>query len=313
MLHFITRRLISGIVLVAAIATVAYFLLYLGAGDISRGLLGAGATDATVIAKNHQLGLDQPLIPRFLAWAGHAITGDFGNSWVTGEPVSQAIVSRLGVTLTLVLGTTIIAAIISVLLGVWAALSGGWVDRVVQIVSVIGFAIPGFLVALFLVYVFALNLHLFKPTGYVPLTTSFTGWISSITLPIAALSLAAIASIAPQVRGSVLDAMRQDWVRTLRARGLPMKRVVAKHVLRNTGGPALAALALQFVGLLSGAVIVEQVFAMPGLGQISVTATAGGDIPMVMGVVVAVGIIVVVVNLAIDIAQGALNPKVRVE
>lgn len=313
MFRFLLRRVMSGAVLLVVIATAAYFLLYLGSGNIARGILGPTATDATVAAKEHELGLDRPLVTRFLAWAGNTLTGDFGQSWTTGQPVVDAIMGRAGVTLTLVFGATIVSALVSVMLGVWAALRGGWVDRVVQVVSVLGFAVPGFLVALFLVDVFALRLRLFDPTGYVPITASIGGWAGSVTLPIVALALSGIASIAPQVRGSVIDAMRQDWVRTLRSRGLSLRRVVFKHVLRNAGGPALATLGLQFVGLLGGAVIVENLFAIPGLGQVSVAATSAGDIPMVMGLVVAVGLIVVLVNLIIDVLQGVLNPKVRVE
>ncbi|RZI95122.1 MAG: ABC transporter permease, partial [Microbacterium sp.] len=184
--------------------------------------------------------------------------------------------------------------------------------RTVQVVSVLGFAIPGFLIAILLVNVFALGLAWFRPTGYVPFSTSVTGWLGTVTLPIIALSVGAIAVIAVQVRGSVLDTMRQDWVRTLRSRGLSETRILYKHVLRNAGGPALAVLGVQFVSLLGGAVIVETVFAIPGLGQIAVSATAQGDIPLVMGLVVATAGIVVVVNLVIDIAHGFLNPKVRV-
>lgn len=312
MTRFLLRRVASGAVLLVVIATVAFFLLYFGSGNIARGILGPGATADTVAVKNHELGLDQPLLARFATWAGHALTGNFGQSWTTGQPVVDAIVSRAGVTVTLVVGATLVSAVVSVVLGVWAALRGGWVDRLVQVVGVLGFAVPGFLVALFLVDAFALHLRLFNPTGYVPITASVGGWAGSVTLPIAALSLSGIASIAPQIRGSVIDTLRQDWVRTLRSRGLGLRRVVLKHVLRNAAGPALAALGLQFVGLLGGAVIVENLFAIPGLGQVSVAATSGGDIPMVMGLVVAVGVIVVLVNLVIDVMQGVLNPKVRV-
>jgi peptide/nickel transport system permease protein len=179
------------------------------------------------------------------------------------------------------------------------------------VLSVLGFAIPGFLIALALVIIFAINLHWFKPTGYVPFTDSPSGWLSTVTLPIIALAIGSIAGVTQQIRGSVIDALRQDYVRTLRSRGLSSGRVIYKHVLRNAGGPALAVLAVQFVGLLGGAVIVEQIFAIPGLGQVSVSATTQGDIPLVMGLVVVTAIIVVVVNLLIDLLQGWLNPKVR--
>jgi peptide/nickel transport system permease protein len=186
------------------------------------------------------------------------------------------------------------------------------VDRVVQVITVLGFAIPGFLIALGLVLVFAINLGWFKPTGYVNFATSPSGWLQSVTLPIIALAIGGIAGVTAQIRSSVIDALRQDYVRTLRSRGLGFRSVVYKHVLRNAGGPALAVLALLFVGLLSGAVIVEQVFAIPGLGQVAVSSTTQADIPMVLGLVVAMAAIVVIVYLAIDLLQGWLNPKVRV-
>lgn len=311
MLMFIVRRLIAGVVLILVISVLAFSLLYLDSANIARRILGQNATAELVAQKTAELGLDRPLVAQYLDWLTSAITGDFGRSWFNGQLVSVSITGRLSVTLSLVIGTTIVSAIVSVVLGVIAARRGGWVDGVVQFVAVLGFAIPGFLIALYLVLIFAINLGWFKATGYIPIATSFTGWLSSVTLPIIALSIGAIAAVSQQVRGSVSDAMSRDYVRTLRARGLSINSVVYKHVLRNAGGPALAILAVQFVGLLSGAVIVEQVFALPGMGQLSVAATTAGDIPLVMGVVIAFAIVVVIVNLVIDLAQAALNPKVR--
>ncbi|WP_213815447.1 ABC transporter permease [Glaciihabitans sp. dw_435] len=311
MLTFILRRIVSGVVLVFVISTVAYFLLYLGGGDIARRILGQSATPETVAEKTHALGLDRPLIVQYGDWLAHALRGDFGASWFTGEPVATAITSRLAVTLSIVIGATLISAVVAVVLGVLAATRRGWIDRVVQVISILGFAVPGFLIALGLVLIFAINLGWFAPTGYVPIETSFSGWIGTVTLPIVALSIGGIAAIAQQVRGSVIDALRQDYVRTLRSRGLSSGRVIYKHVLRNAGGPALAVLAVQFAGLLGGAVIVEQIFAIPGIGQVSVSATSQGDIPLVMGLVLATAALVVIINLLIDLLQGFLNPKVR--
>jgi len=311
MLTFIVRRLLAGLVLIFAVSVVAFSLLYAGGGDIARRIMGQNATEEVVALRAQQLGLDQPLVVQYGNWLTSALTGDFGVSWFTSQPVAASLSSRLAVTLTLVIGTTVVAAIVSVVLGVLAARRGGWIDAVVQFVAVIGFAVPGFLIALYLVLWFAIDLGWFRATGYVPPDESFIGWLSSITLPIAALSLSAIAAVAQQIRGSVIDAMSRDYVRTLRARGLATNRVVYRHVLRNAGGPALAVLAVQFVGLLGGAVIVEQVFALPGIGQLTVSATSSGDIPVVMGVVVTTAVIVVIVNLLIDLAQAALNPKVR--
>ena len=289
MLAFILRRLLSGVILIAVISFLAFVLLYASGGDIARRILGENATAETVAKKTEQLGLDEPLLQQYWNWVTSALTGDMGRSWFTGELVSTSVSNRLTVTLSILIGATLVSAVFAVVHGILAARRGGWVDGSVQVISLIGFAIPGFLIALGLVLVFAINLGWFKATGYVPLTTSVVGWLSSVTLPIVALSIGAIAAVSQQVRGSVID----------------------RHVLRNAGGPALAVLAVQFIGLLGGAVIVEQVFAIPGMGQLTVRATTLGDIPVVMGVVIAVAIIVVIVNLLIDLAQAALNPKVR--
>lgn len=311
MLAFILRRLLSGVILIAVISFLAFVLLFAGGGDIARRILGENATAETVAKKTEELGLNQPLLAQYGEWVTGALTGSLGRSWFTGELVSTSVGNRLAVTLSIVIGATLLSAIVAVVLGVLAARRGGWIDGSVQVVSLVGFAIPGFLIALGLVLVFAINLGWFKATGYIPVTTSFVGWLSSVTLPIIALSIGAIAVVAQQVRGSVIDAMSRDYVRTLRARGLATNAVVYRHVLRNAGGPALAVLAVQFIGLLGGAVIVEQVFAIPGMGQLTVRATTLGDIPVVMGVVIAFAVIVVIVNLLIDLAQAALNPKVR--
>lgn len=311
MLRFIARRLISGVVLIVVITAVTFFLLYSSGGNIARRILGPTATNATVTLKAHELGLDKPLLTQFVMWVSHAVTGDLGSSWFTSQPVAGAITSRLAVTLSLVLGATILSAVVAIVLGVLAARRGGVIDRIVQLLAVLGFAVPGFLVALALVIVFALTLRLFAPTGYVAITDSFTGWVGTVTLPIIALSLSSIAGITQQIRGSMLDALNRDYVRTLRSRGLSERSVVYKHVLRNAGGPALAVLAIQFVGLFGGAVIVEQIFAIPGLGQVSVSATSLGDVPLVMGLVLATAIIVVIVNLVVDLLQAFLNPRVR--
>ncbi|HEY9425176.1 MAG TPA: ABC transporter permease [Microterricola sp.] len=311
MLTFIARRVVSGVVLIAAISVIAFLLLYAGGGDIARRLLGNEASAVAVAQKTQELGLDRSVAAQFFDWASRAVTGDFGASWFTSQPVTEAITSRISVTLSLVLGATLLIAIVSVVLSVLAATRGGWIDRVVQGVSLTGAAIPSFLVALALVLVFAINLQWFQPTGYVQATTSVSGWLASVTLPVIALALGGIDAVTQQVRGSMLDALSRDYVRTLRSRGIPTGRVVYRHVLRNSAGPALAVLGVQFVGLLGGAVIIEQMFAIPGIGQVAVTATSQGDIPLVMGLVVVTAMLVIVLNLVVDLLQGWLNPKVR--
>jgi len=310
-IRFLLRRLLAGVVLIVAISALAFSLLYANSENIARRILGQNASAELVEKRTAELGLDRPLWVQYGDWLSHAVQGQFGRSWFTGELVTTGVTSRLAVTLSIVLGATFLSALVGVVLGVLAATRGGWVDRVVQVVSVLGFAIPGFLLALGLVLLFSIELRWFTATGYIPITRSVTGWLSSVTLPVIALAFATIAVVAQQIRGAVSDALERDYVRTLRSRGLSLRRVVLKHILRNAGAPALAVLAVQFIGLLGGAVIVEQVFAIPGLGQLAVSSTVKADIPMVMGLVIATAVLVVVVNLLIDLAQAALNPKVR--
>ena len=312
MLGFVIRRLASGVVLIVVLTSLTYLLLYLSGGDIARGILGQSATPETVELKKQELGLDQPLLQRFGDWVSGALHGDLGSSWFTGQPVTEAISSRLSVTLSLVIGATVLTAVVAVVLGIVAATRRGWADRSVQVLAVLGLRrprLPGG------GWVWSWSSRSTWAGSSPPATPSSpsrrSGWLSSITLPVIALSLGSIAGVAAQIRGSMIDALRLDYVRTLRSRGLSERRVVYKHVLRNAAGPALSVLAIQFVGLLGGAVIMEQIFAIPGLGQIAVGATAQRDIPLVMGLVLVMAVIVVLLNLVVDLLQGWLNPKVR--
>ncbi len=311
MLTFILKRLLSGFVMLFSVSFLAFTLLSLGTANITRNILGQNATQADVDALTVQLGLDRPVLERYADWAINAVQLNFGEAWTFPETVSNTLQSRLGVTLTIVSVTILVSVSIAVILGVIAAVNGGWLDRVVQVVGLIGFAIPGFLVAFFLVTLFAIQIPIFNAIGYTEPSEDFGGWLKSITLPVAALALSGIGSVTNQVRGSVRDALNMDYVRTLRARGLSFKRVVFKHVLRNAASPALAILGVQFVGTLGGAVFVEQIFAIPGIGQFTVQATQVSDVPAIMGLVVTTAVIVILVNLIIDLISAALNPKVR--
>ena len=311
MTKFILQRLLAGILTIASLCIVTFFLLNLSAGDAARNIVGQNAPQELVDRKTQQLGLERPLTVQFLEWAGEAVQGDLGRSWFTGQSVTEALSTRLPVTLTLTIGAVLLSAVVAVCLGVASARKRGPLDRFIQIGSVTLAAVPGFLIALVLVFVFALTLRWFPATGYTRPDASIIGWLSTITLPVIALSIAATAGVAQQIRGSMIDASRLDYVRTLRARGLPERRVMFAHVLRNAAAPALSVLGLQFIVLFGGAVVVEQVFSLPGLGQTAITATAQGDIPIVMGLVIITAIVVFLVNLAIDLLQGWLNPKMR--
>lgn len=312
MLRFVLKRLGLAVSQIFAISVLAFSLLYLAAGDVARTILGDNATEEQVALKTQELGLDRPLVTRYLDWLTSALHGDLGASYFTPQTVTDALLTRLPVTLTLLIGVTLLSGLIAFILGIAAGVRRGWLDKVVQVLSVLGYALPGFLVALFLVVVFAIRLEWFPATGYIPPTDSLTGWLSAITLPIIALSLGPIAAVAQQVRGAVIDVLRQDYVRTLRSRGLPEWEVIGKHVVRNASGTGMTVLGLQFVGLLGGAIVVEQIFALPGLGTVAISYTSRGDIPVVMGLLLVTSLIVTVVNLLVDIGVGLLNPKARV-
>ena len=312
MTSFILRRLGSGLLLLVVISALAYLLLSLPGTDVGRHILGPAAPQEAVDAHNAGLGLDRPVAVRYLDWLTAALQGDLGRSWFTSEDVSSALANRLPVTFSLMIGVTLVTAVVSFVLGVWAGVRRGAVDRAVQLISVFGYALPGFLVTLIIVLVFAVQLGWFPAIGYTPFSRSPGGWLATVTLPILSLSVAGIAGVAQQVRSSVIDVMGRDYVRTLRARGLPTSRVVFRHVLRNAATPGLTVLGMQFVGLLGGAVIVEQIFGLPGIGAMTVQYTTRGDIPVIMGVVMVSVIGVILINLLVDVLVGWLNPKARV-
>jgi peptide/nickel transport system permease protein len=312
MLAFLARRLGSGVLLVAVISTLTFFLLYFSSDGVARNILGDNATPEQLVAKKHELGLDQPILSRFFDWAAHALQGNLGSSWFTSQPVLDALSTRLPVTMTLVISSILVAAILATLLGMAAAVKGGWIDRVVQFVAIGGFAVPGFVVAVASVTVFAVNLALLPATGWVPFDQNPALWLQSLVLPVSSLVIATVASAAQQIRSAFKDILTRDWVRTLRSRGLNEREILFKHVLRSAAPAGLTVLSLQFVGLMGGSVIIESVFSLPGMGQLAVQSTAQGDTPVVMGVVVISVIIVIVVNLVVDLVNGWLNPKVRV-
>ena len=313
MLGFITRRLLSGVLLLFVITTLAYFLVFFTVDGVAYRLLGDSATQADIIAKNHELGLDRPFFTRYLDWLMAALRGDFGTSWFNNERIVDALANRLPVTVTVVGIAILISAVLAVILGMAAAIKGGWIDRAVQLLAIAGFAVPAFVIAVISVTIFAITFTLLPATGWVPITEDPGAWLLSIILPTFALVIATVASSAQQIRSAIKNVYERDWVRTLRSRGIAEKEILFKHVLRAAAPSGLTVLSLQFVGMLGGSVIIESIFALPGMGQYAVTATGAGDTPVVMGVVVFTVIVVIVVNLLVDLINGWLNPKVRVK
>jgi peptide/nickel transport system permease protein len=313
MVVYLIRRLTAGILLVILVASATYIMLHYTGSDVARSLVGEPATQEQALAKAAELGLDHPLGVRYLDWLGTTLSGNLGTSWFNNVPVSTTLLTALPVTLSIILGALILSALVSVVLGSIAAVRAGWFDKTVQASAVLADAIPGFLVALVLAMVIGVNLGWLPATGYVPFQRSAVDWLRSITLPSIALAVGAIAATTMQLRGSMVDVLRMDFVRTLRSRGLSDHRVVFRHVLRNAAPPALTVLSLQFIGLVGGAVIVEKVFGLRGIGSIATSAAVQGDAPVVLGVVIVMVLIVVAVNLIADLAYGWLNPKVRAE
>lgn len=312
MIPFLLRRLGAGIVLVFVIATATFFLTSLTGSDPARRIAGTQASVAQVAQKRAELGLDRPVLERYTDWLSHAVRGDLGTSWFSNQPVTRLLGQALPVSLSLVLAATLLTAVVSIALGVVAAVRGGWLDHVLQSVSIVAFAVPNFLVGMILALVFAVQLGLFPAVGYTPFSVSPGLWLGSITLPAVALAIGAIATVATQTRGSMIDVLQQDYVRTLRSRGLPARSVLFKHALRNAAPASLTVLSLQFIALIGGAVVIEKVFGLTGIGERATAAAGQGDVPLVLGIVVITVVLVVVVNLLVDVALGWLNPKVRI-
>jgi peptide/nickel transport system permease protein len=307
----LAKRLVRSLAVFIVVTFAVFSLMYGNGTGIAHAVLGLNATPEAVQAEVVKLGLDQPLLVQYWQWLSGVAHGDLGNSFYTSESVASALSNRVPVTLALVFLTLLLTAVLSVILGVTAAVRGGWMDRVLQFISVLGTAVPAFIVAIALVFAFAIHWRLFPATGYVSPNVSPSGWLASISLPVLALLIGAVAGAAAQFRTAVLDQLGRDYVRTLRARGVPEREVIFRNVLRNAAPPGLTALSLTVFGLLGGAVFIEQVFALPGMGQMANMAAQISDVPLVMGTVLVVVVIVLVVNFAGDLAITLLNPKAR--
>lgn len=309
---YILRRVVAGFAVFITVTGICFLLYNLrGADAIALGILGTDSTIAEVKDKVVQLGLDRSLAAQYWDWLSGLFVGNLGTSFVSGQPVTSIMSTRVPVSLSLITVSMLLTIVFAVVLGVLAASRGGQIDRGVQGFSVVVGAVPGYWLALVLVIVFGLNLRLFPATGFVPIQSSFGGWLSTITLPAIAIALGPIFGLAVWIRSSIIDMRRQDWVRTLTSRGLSQSRIMYKHVLRNAAGPTVQILGLMVIGLIGGTIIVERIFALPGVGTMALVSGLAGDIPVVLGAVTFLVVVVVVINLAVDLVNGFLNPKAR--
>jgi len=311
MAMILLKRCVAALVLLAAVCVVSFLVTSLGNADPARSILGPEASNAQVAAENHRLGVDRPELQQFTHWAAGVLHGDFGTSYAGDQPVTTKIRQNLPVTMSLVALSMLVIALLSVALAVASVTGGVWVDRFVQLLAVIGHVLPGYLLALILLLFFAVKVRLFPVFGYVPMGESPSGWLRALVLPVLALTLGSVAGAVLQARGALLDVLEADYVRTLRSRGISSRSILFRHALRNAAPPWLTSLSLGLVAMLGGAFMVEKVFALPGLGTLSVDATTTGDRPVIMGMVVLTGGLVVLVNLMVDLAQMWLIPKAR--
>lgn len=310
MLRLIARRLAWSAPLALVASAISFVFVGLLPGDAARSLLGPNATADQLAAARQQLGLNQPLWVQYWHWLGNAVHGDLGSSLISRTPVTQTLNGRIGASMSLIVGATLLATVVGVALGVRGA-RRGVVGKVVDTVSVLGLAIPDFWLGLVLVVAFAVTWPLLPPTGYVSLTADPGAWLQSVVLPVVTLAVPAIAIIAKQTRDAMATALQRPFVRTLRAAGVSERSVIYRHALKNAAIPIVTVVGLVFIGALSGTVAVEFIFAIPGLGSEAVQATSAHDFPVIQGVVVYFTLIAIAVNLLVDLAYGYFNPKVR--
>lgn len=311
MTRFFLRRLAASVPLLLVVSAATFLLVALVPGDAARSIAGRNATPEQVAQVRTELGLDRPVWTQYIDWLGSALHGDLGTSLVNQQAVTEQLNTRLGATMSLIIGVTMLAGVLGVALGVLAA-RGGWLGKIVDAASLIGFAVPTFWLALVLVVLLAVKVPAFPALGYTPLGQSPAQWMSSLFLPVITLAIPAAASVAKVTRDAVSDALQRPFVRTLRAAGVSERAIFGRHALKNAAVPILTIVGLTFIGALTGAVLIEQIFALPGLGGTAVTATAAGDLPLIQGVVIYFTVIVIAVNLLVDLAYAYFNPRMRV-
>ncbi|MBE9604829.1 ABC transporter permease [Acetobacteraceae bacterium H6797] len=312
MFAYFIRRVLATIPVMAVVALFVFSLLYLAPGDPAAVIAGDQATPEDVERIRASLGLDRPFLVRFGEWAWHIVTGDLGTSIFTNLPVSTMIAQRIEPTLSLMVLTLFIAIIIALPMGVVAAWKHGTlIDRGVMAFAVLGFSVPVFVVGYLLAYYFALELDWLPVQGYTPLSRGFWPWLQNLILPAIALGSAYIALIARITRATMLEVLQQDYIRTARAKGVAQKGILFLHALKNAAVPIVTVIGLGIALLIGGAVITESVFAIPGLGRLTVDAILRRDYPVIQGVVLLFSFVYVLINLAIDLAYTLFDPRIR--
>ena len=312
MLAYSIRRILTTIPVMLFVALFVFSLLYIAPGDPAAIIAGDQATPADIARIRVSLGLDRPFLVRFGDWLWHVLHGDLGTSIFTNLPVTHMIAQRLEPTISLMVLTLILSIVIAIPMGVVAAWKqGSWIDRLVMALAVFGFSTPVFVVGYILAYIFALKLGWLPVQGFTPISQGLWPFLRTLIFPSVALGLIYIALIARITRATMLDVLSQDYVRTARAKGVGQSAILYVHALKNAAVPIVTVIGLGVALLISGAVVTETVFAIPGLGRLTVDAILQRDYPVIQGVVLMFSFAYVIVNLIVDLLYTLFDPRIR--
>ena len=312
MLNYVLRRLLATIPVMAVVALFVFSLLYIAPGDPAAVIAGDQASPADVERIRQGLGLDRPFLIQFGSWVWRLLHGDLGTSIFTNLPVGTMIAQRMGPTLSLMIVTLLLTLVVAVPLGVIAAWkAGSWIDRTIMAFAVFGFSLPVFVVGYILAYVFALKFEWLPVQGYTPLTQGFWPWLQNLILPAIALGCVYIALIARITRATMLEVLQQDYIRTARAKGLGQGGILFVHALKNAAVPIITVVGIGIALLIGGALVTESVFAIPGLGRLTIDAILRRDYPVIQGIVLLFSFVYVLVNLMIDVTYTLVDPRIR--
>jgi peptide/nickel transport system permease protein len=312
MLSYILRRLLGVLPVMLVVGVFVFSLLHLAPGDPAAIIAGDNASEANIAQIRTNLGLDRPLLEQFIGWGWATLRGDLGVSMFSQMAVTALIGQRVGPTFSLAFTTMLVAVTIAVTLGVLAAWkAGSWLDRAVMGAAVMGFSVPVFVVGYILVYFVALKWRWLPVQGYTQLSDGFWPWLQHLILPSIALGLAYVALIARITRASMLDVLAEDYIRTASAKGVATVPMLLGHALKNAAVPIVTVIGIGVALLISGVVITESVFNIPGIGRLVVDAIARRDYPIIQGVMVVFAAVYVLINLAIDISYSFLDPRIR--
>lgn len=312
MARFIINRLVSLIPVFIGITLVAFFAIRLVPGDVATTILGQEATPALEAEIRRTLGLDQPLHMQLIDWFAHLARLDFGKSFTSGRPILPEILRRVPATLELALVATVISVFLAIPLGTLTAIKRGGVwDYVERLVSLVGISVPNFWLALLLIQMVALKLRLLPAVGYVPLTEDPIDNLRRLILPALSLGTRMAAVVARYTRSSMLEVLSEDYIRTARSKGLKEQIVVSRHAFKNALIPVVTVIGIQLGTLIGGTVVVEEIFAWPGLGRFTLQAIHDRDYPIVQTMVMVLAFFYVVINLVVDIIYVYLDPRIR--